>query len=120
MFLNLSNHPSALWSAEQLAAAEKFGKIEDMSFPAIEPGATEDAVATLVDEYAAKIVDMNKNDNITVHLMGEMTFTYALVKRLQQVGINCVASTTERITSLRSDGVKEVKFQFVKFRRYEK
>jgi hypothetical protein len=31
-----------------------------------------------------------------VHLMGEMTFTFALVRKLQAAGIRCVASTTAR------------------------
>lgn len=33
MFINFSNHPSVRWSAEQTAAAMKFGDFVDVPFP---------------------------------------------------------------------------------------
>lgn len=43
MLINFTNHPSALWSAEQKAAAQVYGKVIDLAFPAIDP-ATNEAV----------------------------------------------------------------------------
>lgn len=37
MFVNVSNHSSKMWSAEQLAATSKYGEIVDVQFPNIEP-----------------------------------------------------------------------------------
>lgn len=51
--------------------------------------------------------------------MGEMTFTYALVKRLKEAGIRCVASTTKRICTENADGSRTSQFNFVRFRDYE-
>ncbi len=39
-FLNLSNHPSAAWNADQLAAAQKLGSVVDLPFPVVTPSAT--------------------------------------------------------------------------------
>lgn len=41
MFINFSNHPHALWSAEQQAAAQRYGTVVDLAFPAIDPAADE-------------------------------------------------------------------------------
>lgn len=49
--------------------------------------------------------------------MGEMTFSFALLKKLQQHGIPVVASTTERIIEKVGDNIIK-KFNFVKFRYY--
>ena len=35
MLINFTNHPSALWSAEQKAAAQVYGKVIDLAFPEI-------------------------------------------------------------------------------------
>ena len=37
MLINFTNHPSAQWSAEQQAAAQVYGKVIDLAFPAIDP-----------------------------------------------------------------------------------
>ena len=44
MFINFSNHPPAQWSAEQTAAAQRYGKVVDLAFPAIDPAADEAAI----------------------------------------------------------------------------
>jgi hypothetical protein len=49
--------------------------------------------------------------------MGEMTFTFTLVKKLKQAGIPCLASTMERLVK-EEDGKKIVEFKFVQFREY--
>jgi len=117
LFLNLSNHPSEQWSDKQLAAALKYGDIEDMEFPAIPPGATGEELMNFAEKTAEEILQKAENADITVHVMGEMTFTYRLVSLLKAEGITCVASTTERIVE-EKDGLKTSEFRFVKFREY--
>ena len=59
-----------------------------------------------------------KKENTVVHVMGEMTFTYNLVTALKEVGIVCLASTTERLVKMMPDGKKVSEFKFVQFREY--
>ena len=120
IFLNLSNHPSSLWCEKQLEAASVYGDIMDMPFPVIDEMADENYIEALADEYLQKILELAKDKNVTVHLMGELTFTFALLKRLQEHGVPCVASTSKRIVKEEGAGRKgEVIFQFERFRRYE-
>ena len=119
MLINLTNHPSALWSEEQKKAAERYGEIIDLPFPAVDATGDETNIASLADEYVQKLKDLANGRDVTVHLMGEMTLTFALVRRLQTNGIRCVASTTQRIVTETEPNHKEVIFQFIKFRRYE-
>lgn len=119
MLINLSNHPVSNWSSEQLKSASKYGDIIDIPFPIIDPSGDEEYIAKLVEDYIGKIEQYPNKDDIIIHLMGEMTFTFAIVVRLQDLGYKCIASTTKRdvkeITSLK----KEVSFGFVRFRKYQ-
>jgi hypothetical protein len=124
MLINLSNHPSAQWSAEQQTAAVKqFGEIQDLAFPAVNPNGDEDDIQSLVDVYLTKIQQIISNNyslhanNYTLHIMGELTFTFAMVNALHKKGFTCVASTTERIAK-EENGLKTSEFRFVKFRPY--
>lgn len=86
-----------------------------MPFPHINPEADTDEVRQLVEQYESKIRAMG---NIhAVHIMGEMTFSFALVARLQAIGIPCYASTTVRDT-IEENGVKTSVFRFSRFRAY--
>jgi hypothetical protein len=115
MLINLSNHPSTKWTTEQSAVVEKiYGNINDLPFPQIAPGATKKEVRKLAKQYLKKIKELEPD---AVHLMGEMTFTFALVTKLKKAGIPCIASTTNRIVE-EKDGKKIVQFQFVQFREY--
>ena len=119
MLINLSNHPVSKWSNEQLSAAQtQFGEVVDLPFPTVDPQADESQVVSLADEYADRVSELAGKNQVTVHLMGEMNFTFALAARLQKRGYPCVASTTERIVQELPNGRKEVKFQFVRFRNY--
>lgn len=119
LFINLSNHPSSLWGEGQLAEAKKLGEIVDMEFPAVNPCAT----TMELDEVAQKLVDDIReragDNNITVHVMGEMSLTYKVVQRLISWGIRCVCSTTQRIVTEDADGRKVTEFHFEQFRDYE-
>ena len=117
MFINLSNHPSDKWSKEQLEAASIYGDVVDIPFPQVEPEASEEEIMTLADEYADRINEIH-TDQPFVHVMGEMTFTYAMVRRLQSSNITCLASTTRREVKELEDGKRITTFRFVKFRRY--
>jgi hypothetical protein len=135
MLLNLSNHPSANWSEEQLQTAiELFGRVEDLPFPHIDPKAGKDEIKKLASHYFNQIKELSETEKlqraqtddgvfsgeskVTVHLMGELTFCFALLKMLQSANIKCVASTTERQVIQEKDGRKTVQFQFVQFREY--
>ena len=118
LFLNLSNHPSTAWSSEQLRAAEAFGEVTDMTFPTVSPEADVTEVQQMADDYCQQIMQINKMQPIIVHIMGEMTFCFALVARLKAAGIRCVASTTIRNSDLMPDGKKVSEFHFCKFRDY--
>ncbi len=50
-FINLSNHPSATWSEEQLSAASKYGKIIDINFPNITPEMSDIEINLLISLY---------------------------------------------------------------------
>lgn len=117
MFINLTNHPSEKWSEEQLTAARNYGEIVDMTFPIIEPTLTKKGILRLVEVYTKKIVDIGNVKNV-VHVMGEMTFTHNLVNALKELGITCLASTTERSITMDPDGKKISGFKFVQFREY--
>ena len=121
MLINLSNHPSPNWSPQQLAAAQAYGNVIDLPFPEVDPSGDEEYIQSLVCEYMDII---NKyqlstlNSQFSVHIMGEMTFTFAMVNALQKRNITCVASTTERVSS-EENGVKTSEFRFVQFRKYQ-
>ena len=119
MFINFTNHPSSVWENSQIEAAEVFGQIVDMEFPSVDGRGDEHYIAGLVSQYVSRIRELAPNSEDTViHIMGEMTFTCAVVNSLQQNGYICVASTTERNVTVLDDGSKKVQFQFIRFRRY--
>lgn len=119
MFLNLTNHPSALWSAEQTAAARQlYGDIMDLPFPSVDPAGDEEYITSLADDYVQRVLNMADGQPVAVHLMGEMTLTYAIVRRLQMHGITCVAATTKRTIHIMPDGQKMSSFKFIRFRKY--
>ena len=118
LFLNISNHPSSMWNNRQQAAAASYGDVVDIPFPIVDPDADSQELQTLVQDSVQKILSMGDANSITVHIMGEMTFTFMVVTRLKELGIRCVASTTERKTTYNDDGTKLSEFSFVKFREY--
>jgi len=118
MLVNLSNHPSQYWGDRQREAARCFGEVVDLPFPAVAPNASSPELLSLAQTCVEIILSMGETEDITVHVMGEMTFTFLVVARLKALGIRCVASTTERKTTYNDDGTKVSEFQFVKFREY--
>jgi hypothetical protein len=53
-----------------------------------------------------------------VHIMGEMTFCFALIEKLKQNNIKCIASTSKRIVNTISNNKKEIIFEFCTYREY--
>ena len=118
LFLNLTNHSHQSWDKEQLDSSSKYGNIVDIAFPSIAPDDDSTAINAIVEKYTNIIKEQTDYFNVTVHIMGEMTFTYAIVSRLKALGIKCLASTTERNTIITPDGKKLSDFKFVQFREY--
>lgn len=117
LFINLSNHPSRMWSEEQRAAARAYGEIEDVPFPNVPPCDTEAEVEELATKQVDEILERARDAVLTVHVMGEMSLTFRIVQKFKARGIRCVCSTTQRIVTER-DGKKVAEFQFEQFREY--
>lgn len=117
-FINLSNHPSGNWAEAQLAEAQRLGEILDIPFPMIPEHASRDEISALATHFLQVIQQASLGHPCTVHVMGEMTFTFALVTELKKLGYCCVASTTRRLVELQPDGTKNVRFEFCQFREY--
>ena len=93
MLINFTNHPSAQWSAEQKAAAQAYGEVIDLAFPAIDPAADAPALDSLASAYAARILHMKPD---AVLCQGEFTFVYRVVLRLEGAGIPVFAACSFR------------------------
>ena len=117
LFINFSNHPSSAWSEQQLQAACQFGQVVDLPFPQVDPAMTGEQVQSLAAECVSTIMGMGATDDLTVHVMGEMTVIFHVVTALKAHGVRCVASTTERMVT-EADGKKITEFHFVQFREY--
>lgn len=118
MLINLSNHPHNLWDEKQLLAAKAYGDIVELPFPDIHPLWNEEDIERLSEDYAERVVAMGSPLQLTVHLMGEMTFCYSLLRKLQKRGIRCIASCSQRNVAETPEGVKQVVFKFERFREY--
>jgi len=119
MFINLSNHNSALWSDAQKKAASEYGEIKDIAFPDIPARFTEKETTELADKYCETIIALKPD---YVMCQGEFTFVYHIVSRLKKYGIKTAAACSERNVSefIDKDGLsfKKSIFIFVKFREY--
>ena len=121
MLINFTNHPSTEWPEVQLKSAGKYGSVFDVQFPSVDPIAEPFEIEFMAEKFEIelrRILAGENNKLSAVHIMGELTFCFALVSRLQMVGIICLASTTIRETIDYPDGSKTTKFGFVRFREY--
>lgn len=119
MFLNFSNHPSAQWSAEQLATARHYGNVIDLAFPDIDPSADEAALDSMAMAYVHHILHLNPT---AVLCQGECTFVYRVVRQLEKKGIPVLAACSRRQSQETHgpDGstIKRSVFVFAGFRSY--
>lgn len=118
IFINLSNHPINKWSDKQFNAASKYGNVYEIPFPVIDPSGDEKYISDLTDNYLQEIKSYSHLGETTVHIMGEMTFTYSLVQKLKTDNITCLASTSCRNVKELPNGIKETIFTFERFRKY--
>ena len=81
-FINHTNHPSERWSGEQRKAAQVYGEILDIPFPAVDAEATSAEVATQVEENLEKILVL---EPAAVLCQGEFNYTFALVEQLKNL-----------------------------------
>lgn len=121
LLINLTNHPTALWDETQLQAAAQYGKCIDLPFPQIDPQGDEAYIDAMAEEYLHKIKEIAREQqtDVTVHLMGELTFSFALVEKLKNAGITCISSTSRRNSIDHGNGQKEILFKFERFRKYQ-
>jgi hypothetical protein len=119
MLINFSNHKSSKWSCDQLNAAKEYGEIVDIAFPEVDPKGSEEYIETISEKYLNEIKETAKGQKAFVHIMGEMTLTYSLIKKLQKEHFICIASTTKRITVEKENGTFTTQFIFEKFRIYK-
>lgn len=114
--LNLSNHPSTGWSEQQIQAAEQeYGEVIDMPFPNIPSLDSSEDLDKKVLEHLLQIKEKNV---AAVHIAGEQTFVFRLVKQLKNEGIPCIASTSERNVEYTDDNTKKITFSFQQFREF--
>lgn len=121
MLLNFSNHPLDHWSEEQIETARStWGRIQDLPFPQVPPEEDEEVLKELATTFLSRILlalDQESDSASAVHIMGEQTLCFPVIRALQRRGILCVASTTHRST-IESEEGKLSYFQFVRFRAY--
>ena len=116
MFLNLSNHPTRLWTEDQIVAAKAYHpQIVDMPFPHVSPLADTHEIALISEQIMDEIRKLNP---VAVHLMGEFTLSFLLVMQLKHVGTPVMVSTSVRDVIDHPDGTKTTRFKFVRFREY--
>jgi hypothetical protein len=118
VLVNLSNHPSACWSDDQREAALKLApEIRDLPFPSVPPEVDTHEINARADEVVARLTAEAPG---ATHAMvqGEFTLVHALVGKLQDIGIVCVAATTRREVVEQFGGSKTTRFNFVRFREY--
>lgn len=120
-FVNFSNHNSSKWAPSQVEAAEKYGDIVDVPFPAVNPSATKEDIQTLAEKSVSEILAQHPS---IVMVQGESTLVYAVVNKLQSKGIPCCAACTRRrseeeLQQLSAAGLtREGMFAFMGFREY--
>lgn len=114
VFINFTNHPSAIWCEGQRLAAEKYGTIIDIPFPVVNPKNNKKDVEELADALVEKIAQQEPR---AVLCQGEFCLAHQVVKKLQERNILVLAACNERnVTQEKNE--KKVIFEFVQFREY--
>lgn len=122
MLLNLTNHPVSLWPKVQLTEAEqRWGRITDLPFPAVDPNCPICEVIAQAREIVRRASVLNPS---AVLCQGEMTMTVALVRHFQLEGIPVYAACSHREVTEQKEKSgtvrKNSRFCFVQFREYPK
>jgi len=118
MLVNCTNHPVAKWEDTQVVAAERFGKIIDLPFPAVYPYATTNEIVNLADLICKQIIAAGA---ATVLCQGEATLTFQLVSKLKSKGIKVIAACSRRQanTEMACGTITKLSvYKFIQFREY--
>lgn len=118
MFINYTNHPSKKWSCKQLEAAQEYGEIYDIPFPAINPEMSREEIIKIAKNEFIKITAKNPN---CVLCQGESVLSYYLVSMLKENQVKVVAACSERHVNEKTENGKVIKvteFEFIQFREY--
>lgn len=120
MFLNVTNHKSAMWQQKQREAASTYGEIIDYPYPEIKPHYTTEDISRIARETVSKIIAMKPSACIVA---GEWNLAFQLVDGLIRAGIKVLSACSERktIEQKNPDGTltKTAQFDFVQFREYQ-
>ncbi|MCE1166512.1 MAG: CRISPR-associated protein [Sphingobacteriia bacterium] len=123
MLINISNHSCTSWGLDQLNTAKsKWSRVVDLLSPMIPPEAGVNDLIPVVNDYVKKVQEiakLEKEGTVFIHVMGELTFTFMVIAKLQREGFQCVASTTKRDV-IEENGIKLSEFKFVQFRVFPK
>ncbi|MCK9521800.1 MAG: CRISPR-associated protein [Proteobacteria bacterium] len=122
-FFNLTNHPFATWSAAQQQAAVALGHgalVElPQGVPLVDPLLDASAVVQQAETLAAQVVAAGAKG---AAVMGDFSFSFALVQALKARGVRCYATTSERKVqehiAANGETIKSAVFRFVRFREY--
>ena len=79
---------------------------------------SKEEIIDICHQLSKSILLIGSREESFIHIMGEMTLTFALVTELKDLGYTCLASTTERKVEINENGDKVVHFEFVQFREY--
>ncbi len=122
MLINLTNHPSTKWPADQKKAADVFGEVVDFAFPYVSSDLDGQSVDSLRDETLGRVMPMIRTSGDAVLVQGEYVLTYRLVNALKEKSVKVLSATSERVTDEyindQGDVVKTARFRFVQFREY--
>ena len=113
-FVNLSNHPSSNWDEAQRQAAEQYGAIVDVPFPAVPAGENEAYIQQLSEELVQKVIQYQPG---AVLCQGEFTLAYSVIRKLKARGVCVLAACSER-NVVTNGNTNQVVFQFERFREY--
>ena len=122
-FVNISNHPMATWSEDQVIAARKLGHglVVDLEggMPLVEPDANTADLASLAAEIANRAIAQGATG---AYVATDFVLTQLVVIELQRRGVPCYSATTERKTreSQLPGGATERRsvFRFIQWRPY--
>lgn len=123
ILVNYTNHPSAKWSSDQMAAAqEKWSKVIDIPFPQTEPEWGEKEVADCFDAFMSEVDDKLKPAGLNISdteflIMGEFRFTFYSVRTLLAMGNKVYAHAGKREVEI-VDNKSIYTFRFGRFVEY--
>lgn len=114
IFVNFTNHPSSKWDQNQKLAAEKYGKITDIPFPAVDPWLSEEEIDGMAASCVKRIMH---EEPCAVLCQGEYTLCFKVVEKLKSEGVTVLSACSERRV-IENGNRKTSVFEFVKFRKY--